>query len=221
MNPTVRVTSVVEPMFAENAYLIWQTEGGACWIFDPGLPPSAERLLRLVDERRLRPSALILTHGHLDHIAGVPDVLRAHPGLPVHIADVERIMLSDPDENLSGGYGVPITIDVPATIDLPPGGVIELEGVRWQILDTAGHSPGGRTLYCAGAGLALVGDALFAGSIGRTDFHHSDHDQLIRNIREKLLTLPGETRVYSGHGPATTIDVERRTNPFVGETARW
>ncbi len=98
--------------------------------------------------------------------------------------------------------------------DLDPNHVLELGETRWQVLDTSGHSPGGRTLYCPQAQTAIVGDALFAGSIGRIDFPHSDGPRLLSNIREQLFTLPGSTRVCSGHGPDTTIEIERTTNPF-------
>jgi glyoxylase-like metal-dependent hydrolase (beta-lactamase superfamily II) len=98
---------------------------------------------------------------------------------------------------------------------LAAGGELTLDGTTWKILDASGHSPGGRALYCAVAAVVIVGDALFQGSIGRTDFHNSRHDRLISNIKTNLLTLPDETRVYSGHGPVTTIGAERRTNPFL------
>ena len=81
--------------------------------------------------------------------------------------------------------------------------------------DTSGHAPGSRSLYCSQAGIVIVGDALFYRSIGRTDFHHASHAGLIRNIRQNLLSLPDETKVYSGHGPVTTIGAERRSNPFL------
>jgi glyoxylase-like metal-dependent hydrolase (beta-lactamase superfamily II) len=84
-------------------------------------------------------------------------------------------------------------------------------------LDTSGHSPGGRSLYCPQARVVFTGDALFAGSIGRTDFPGSDHTQFIRNIREQLLSLPPETVIYSGHGPTSTIGNERKSNPFLSE----
>jgi len=83
------------------------------------------------------------------------------------------------------------------------------------VLDVSGHSPGGRALYCQSANVVIVGDALFAGSVGRVDFHHSDGNKLMQNIRQNLMTLPDQTRVLSGHGAETTIGSERATNPFV------
>jgi glyoxylase-like metal-dependent hydrolase (beta-lactamase superfamily II) len=121
----------------------------------------------------------------------------------------------DSNENLSSGLGTPFAPGIKQTCDLPTGSQFELDGTTWQVLDVSGHSPDARALYCPTAAMVIVGDALFAGSIGRTDFHHSNHDQLIRNIREKLFVLPDETKVYSGHGPVTTIGHERRYNPFL------
>lgn len=219
MTAKIHIECVVEPNFAENAFVVWSQEGGPCWLIDPGLPPSAAGLLRIVERRKLRPEAIVLTHAHPDHFAGVPEVLSALPDLPVYLADGEAKLLTDPWENLSAAMGTPIVVNVAVRHDLAPGATMSMGGTDWQIIDVAGHSPAGRALYCAAAGVVISGDALFAGSIGRTDFPHSNHAQLIRNIREGLLTLPDETVVFSGHGPKTTIGEERRTNPFVGEAA--
>ena len=107
--------------------------------------------------------------------------------------------------------------EVQALHDLPEGATLELDGGTWQVLETSGHSPGGRSLYCPEEQVVIVGDALFAGGIGRYDFHHSDGPQLMRNLQQKLMTLPDETRVLPGHGPSTTIGTERQTNPFLND----
>jgi len=127
----------------------------------------------------------------------------------------EWAALSDPKVNLSFMTGRNFTTNVSDPRDLPHGETMELDGTTWEIRDTSGHSPGGRSFYCAELGVVFVGDALFAGSVGRVDFHNSNADRLIRNIREQLMTLPDDTRVISGHGPDTTIGHERRTNPFI------
>lgn len=215
MSEALKIATFIDPAFGENAYVVWTRDGGACWIIDPGLPPSASQIVEHVRRLRLAPDAVVLTHGHADHIAGLGEVLAAHPSAPVYIAPEEADALVDPEENLSSGLGTPFAPGVRETRPLEAGSQLQLDGATWHVLDVSGHSPGGRALYCATAGVVIVGDALFAGSIGRTDFHHSDHDRLIRNIKERLFTLPDETKVYSGHGPVTTIGRERRSNPFL------
>src|SRR5262245_3916423 len=184
MTDTLQIATFTDPQFGENGYLLWRHSGGPCWIVDPGLPPSGEHMLAGIRRENLTLDALILTHGHLDHIAGVPVILTAHPSIPVYIAKEAAPALTDPNENLSAGYGVPIVVGELKTRDLPAGGSLTLGGLSWQIFDTSGHAPGSRSLYCAEAGVVIVGDALFFRSIGRTDFHHSDPATYLRNIRE-------------------------------------
>jgi glyoxylase-like metal-dependent hydrolase (beta-lactamase superfamily II) len=143
------------------------------------------------------------------------DVRGEYPEAEVYLAAEEFRLLTNPSENLSAQTGVPLSASSQGVLDLSEGLTLHLGPTAWQVLDVSGHSPGGRALYCAAEKIVFVGDALFAGSIGRTDFHHSDQERLIGNIQSRLLTLPDETRVLSGHGPETTIGVERRTNPFL------
>lgn len=210
---TIHITN--DPGFMENGYTVYLREGGPCWIIDPGLPPQAGEIVEHVREHSLQPSAVVLTHAHADHIAGIDEVREQLGPLPVYLAKEEWPALADPSENLSGMMGPGFVTHVTDPHDLPAGGTLELDGCRWELRDTSGHSPGGRTLYCEALGIAFVGDALFAGSVGRVDFPHSDGARLMRNIHEQLMTLPDETRVLSGHGPETTIGRERATNPFV------
>ena len=209
------VIEFVDALYAQNSRIVHADTRPGCWIVDPGLPPTGEDIVKYLADKHLTPEALILTHAHADHIAGVPRVLSTYPTLPVFLAEPEWSFLQDPAQNLSSMGGFDICVDAPDLRDLKPGQTLALGGLDWQILDTSGHSPGGRTLYCAQASAAIVGDALFAGSIGRVDFPHSNGPLLLANIRDNLLTLPGRTRVYSGHGPTTTIGVEQATNPFL------
>ena len=212
---TLRIHVTNDPMYEENGYTVSLRDRGPCWIIDPGLPPQAKQIVHYVRERALTPAAIVLTHAHADHIYGVDEVRDTLGPLPVHLAQEEWKALSDPMENLSGLFGPGFATRVTDPIDLPHGAALELDATHWVVLDVSGHSPGGRALYCKELGLAIVGDALFAGSVGRVDFPNSDGRRLLRNIRQNLLTLPDETRVLSGHGPETTIGRERATNPFL------
>lgn len=210
----IEIVTFADEFFAQNSRLIISQGEPCCWVVDPGFAPATDNLLKYLTESNLSPEAVILTHAHADHIAGLSQVLNVHEMLPVHLAKIEWSYLEDPSQNLSMMTGMELRVKAPELRDLAPDQVLELGGTQWQVLDTSGHSPGGRTLYCSQAQTAIVGDALFAGSIGRVDFPHSDGPRLLSNIREKLFTLPGATRVCSGHGPDTTIEIERTTNPF-------
>ena len=201
--------------YPENGLTLYFRQGGPCWIIDPGLPPQASQIVEHVREQKLEPKAIVLTHAHADHIAGIDEVREAIGEIPVYLAKEEWAALKDPMENLSGMMGPGFATRVEDPLDLAPGTTMELDGTSWDVLDTSGHSPGGRTLYCAELGIAIVGDALFAGSVGRVDFPHSNGEQLMRNLHDKLMTLPDDTRVLSGHGPETTIGHEKKTNPFI------
>jgi hydroxyacylglutathione hydrolase len=198
--------------FATNCYLVRTPDAPGCWIVDPGLEP--EPVISRVRELGLQPRAVVLTHAHVDHIAGVDSVLRAFPGTPVWLHEAEREWTSDPCLNLSILTGLEITCHGPDRL-LRDGDTLSLEGLEWAVFHTPGHSPGGLTLYHAPSRTAIVGDALFAGSIGRTDFPGSDFATLERSIRTRLYTLPDDTTIYPGHGPTSTIGREKRSNPYV------
>ena len=198
--------------FATNCYVAWREGSRACWIVDASFGPEA--LIDAVRGAGLKPSALVLTHAHVDHIAGVEAVRGAFPGVPVLIHEAEAEWLTDANLNLSGPFGLPVTAR-PADRLLREGESLDLDGLMFQILHTPGHSPGGIGLYQPHQKILFAGDTLFYDSIGRHDFPNADGPQLFRSIREKLLTLPDEVRVYPGHGPDTTIGRERSENPFL------
>lgn len=198
--------------FETNCYVVTVDGSEDCWIIDAGFSPQS--LIDAVSESGKKPAALILTHAHVDHIAGIGDVLEAFGPIPILIHDAEREWLGSPQLNMSTMLGLPVTAPEPDRA-IQEGQTLELGGSSWSVLHTPGHSPGGITLYNAAGGVALVGDSLFAGSIGRTDFPNSDFATLADSIRSKLYVLPDETRVYPGHGPDTTIGREKRSNPFV------
>lgn len=198
--------------WATNSYIVRAPGRTACWVIDPSFEP--ERLIARLRAEGLEPAAVVLTHAHVDHIAGVGAVVGAFPGTPVWIHEAEERWLSEPDLNLSSFAGLAVTAPGPDRL-LKDGDELELEGTRWRVLHTPGHSPGGIALYCEAGGVALVGDTLFAGSVGRSDFPNSDPRVLERSIRTRLYTLPDATRVLPGHGEETSVGVEKRSNPFV------
>ena len=197
--------------FATNCYLV-RPGDGSCWIVDASFEPRA--MIQRVQELGDTPSAIILTHAHADHIAGLAEVKEAFPEAPVLIHEAEASFLTNPVLNLSAGYGEPLTAPVADRL-LKGGETLELGDSSWKVLHTPGHSPGGITLYCEAAKQALVGDTLFAGSIGRYDFPTSDGPTLFKSIQQQLYTLPDDVTAYPGHGPTTTIGREKTTNPFV------
>lgn len=215
MSNKLRTHITNDDVYMENGYTISLRDSGPCWVIDPGLPPQASEILRHIRDHKLTPDAIVLTHAHADHIAGIDEVREAFPNLPVYLAREEWPALTQPKHNLSMYVGQNLATNVHDPRDLPHGSTLELDGTQWNVSDVSGHSPGGRALYCAELKIVIVGDALFAGSVGRVDFPHSSGDQLMRNIKANLLTLPDETRVLSGHGPETTIGHERKTNPFI------
>jgi len=194
-----------------NCYVL--PDDGECWVVDPGLSP--QPLVEYLRRQALTPRRVLLTHGHADHIAGVSAVKAAWPEAVVTAPSAEADFLTDPVRNLSLPFGM-VRITAPAPDELiSPGDELMLGELAWRALDTAGHTPGGLSYYCPAAKVAITGDALFAGSVGRTDIPGASEAQLLANIREHLLTLPDETRILPGHGPPSTIGDERRTNPYL------
>lgn len=199
--------------FATNCYLVRAPGHGGCWVVDASWGAAA-----MTDRARalgLTPELVVLTHAHVDHIAGLDEVRSACPGVPVLLHSAEHGWLGDPALNLSAALeDAPVSMP-PADGTLEDGQELTLGTHVWRVLHTPGHSPGGVSLYAPEIGVVLAGDTLFAGSIGRFDFPTSDEDALFASIREKLYALPDETVVLPGHGPATTIGAEKRSNPYV------
>ena len=157
---------------------------------------------------------IVLTHAHCDHIAGLDVLRRLLPAAKVTVHALEASWLNAPELNLSAFLGETVSVAA-AHATVKGGEELRLAGRKWKVLNLPGHSPGSIGLYSAADEVILSGDALFAGSIGRTDFPNASFDTLAESIRTQLYTLPEDTKVLPGHGPATTIGKELRSNPFV------
>ncbi len=197
--------------FQANAYVVWDEAPGDGVLVDACA--EAEFLLRAFAERGLVLTAILQTHAHGDHIAALDEVVEA-TGAPVHLHPEAEAMLRSPDENLSALVGIPVRSTAPYRA-VREGDELELLGRPVRILETPGHAPGSVSYLFPDDGVVFTGDALFAGSIGRTDFPGGSLGVLLAGIRDRLLTLPDETVVYAGHMGPTTIGRERRANPFL------
>ena len=216
----IRIATVVSAPFEENSYVIRRPDRNDCLVIDPGLDPG--QIIDSIVERRLHAAAILLTHGHADHIAGNAALKQRWPDCPIVIGRGDAPKLTDARLNLSAQYGLPLT-SPPADVLLDDGGRYDAAGFDLEAYEIPGHSCGHLVFVWREHSPVYVfgGDVLFAGSVGRTDFPDGSFEQLAQGIHQKLFTLPDDTLVFSGHGPVTTIGEEKRSNPFVGRPAGW
>jgi hydroxyacylglutathione hydrolase len=209
----MKIDRLILGEFQTNSYVVRKDESAVdCLVIDAGL--DASDLVAFLRQHRLNPVAVVLSHGHIDHIAGLAALRRQFPRLKVYVHRLDASLLSEPRANLSLMAGVAFTTEPPDVL-LEEGDVVEEAGIRLKVLHTPGHTPGGICLYAESDGVVFVGDTLFADSDGRTDFPGGDMDQLVQSIRTKLFTLPDQTAAYPGHGMRTTLAREKRANPFL------
>ncbi|MEO6548088.1 MAG: MBL fold metallo-hydrolase [Ferruginibacter sp.] len=198
----------------ENTYLIYN-EFKDCMIIDPGcyFEEEKEALKEFITQNDLHPTLLLNTHCHLDHVFGNKFVADAYQ-LTLHLHEKEKLVLSyAPTSGLM--YNLPFDNYAGELSFLKEGDKITLGEDELEVIEAPGHSPGSICFYCQKQNFIIGGDVLFRGSIGRTDLPMGNHSALITNIKNKLLILPGETVVYSGHGSETTIGEEQKSNPFL------
>lgn len=196
---------------AANAYLVSDEATGATVVIDPG--DEAPRLLAALEEAGRPLAEIWLTHAHFDHIGAVAALRETHP-VPVRLHPADAPLYDDAEQQ-AGWFGMRVRPPGVAPVDLADGERLALGGHLFEVLHTPGHAPGHVAFYAADAGVLFSGDALFRGSVGRTDLPLCDPAALDRSLRERLLVLPDATRVLPGHGPETTIGLERRSNPFL------
>lgn len=201
--------------FQENCIVVWDEEGN-CAVADPGFCTDAEgrALEGFIASEGLKPKCVLLTHGHFDHIYGVKRIAGLY-GIPVYMSSAEKVILEKANGMICGAYGMPEPDTSFAFEDIREGEVIEVGTLKFEVISTPGHTPGGVCYLERNEKVMLSGDTLFAGCIGRTDNQWGDYDALISGILDKLMALDGDIAVLPGHGPQTTVADERMKNPFL------
>ena len=197
-------------MMSTNAYLLINDDTKETVLVD--VPDGSKKLVRIIEDKGLRPVGVLLTHGHYDHMGGVEELTQAY-NVPVYANEAERELLMDPHKNVSTMMGVHAALKVKDLLKDQEG--FSLGGIRFKMLSTPGHTRGGACYYLPDEKILMSGDTLFAESVGRTDFPTGDFFELIQSITKCLLPLGDDVAVYPGHGPSTTIGHEKKYNPYL------
>ncbi len=216
----LKVQTIVSRPFLQNSYVIWNPDASLvsgqipAIVIDPGMEP--ETIIEIIQKNNLKLQGILLTHGHADHIAGVPTLKSKFPECPVYIGSGDASFLTNPELNLSRYYGYELIIPEADRL-LTHGEVLDLAQIPMKVWEIPGHSPGHVIFEIAAKrNTVFGGDVLFQGSIGRTDFPYGSFKLLSQGIFRYLWPMADETLVYSGHGQVTTIGDEKKNNPFVG-----
>jgi hydroxyacylglutathione hydrolase len=224
--PGLKAALVPVTPFQQNCAILWEeaTRRGA--VIDPG--GEVERILAAIDRHGVRPEKILLTHGHIDHAGGAAALKEALRGraragagdelageIPIEGPDERDLFLLEGLEQQGRGYGLVDARNVQPDRWLREGDEVTIGGHPFAVLHCPGHTPGHVVLVNQPARFAIVGDVLFRGSIGRTDFPYGDHEALIRSIETKLVPLGDDVPFICGHGPGSTIGAERQSNPFL------
>jgi glyoxylase-like metal-dependent hydrolase (beta-lactamase superfamily II) len=205
----MKIETIVVSPFEVNCFLIWENDDNSGVIIDPG--DEDELIAERIAKHGFKPGAILLTHGHGDHIGAVKP-LKEKFNIPIYIGREDAPMLLSPSANVSAMFGYQIVCP-PADHLLKDGDRFKIGSLEFSVLATPGHTRGG-ICYLTGNNL-ICGDTIFFGSIGRTDFPGGNYQTLIESINKQILSLPDDITCYPGHGPATTVGNERRSNPFL------
>lgn len=206
----LKVRHLVVGAVATNCYLAENIKTKEAIIIDPG--DSAERIAKQLTQDEMKPVAILLTHGHFDHTMAAKE-LAEHYQIKIYAHQKEKETLEIPEINLSGMLGTKIAFY--ADVYFKEGDILDLAGFQIQVFHTPGHTLGGVCYYLKEEKVLFSGDTLFCQSVGRTDFPTGSSSTLIRSIKEKLMPLPDDTMVYTGHEDLTKIGMERQYNPFL------
>ena len=207
----MKIETFVTGIIGTNTYVAYNETTKEAVLVDPAA--CTKKLMHFIEEEGLSMKAVLLTHGHFDHIMGLSDVMEDIK-IPVYVEEADLPMMMDGESNLSSGYmrgGYQFADAVPVR----DGQQLQIAGFQFRVIHTPGHTPGGCCYYMEQEDVLFSGDTLFRTSVGRSDFPGGSASALVRSVKEKLLILPEETHVYPGHMEETTIGYEKRHNPFV------
>jgi hydroxyacylglutathione hydrolase len=218
--PELKAAIVTVTPFQQNCTLLWNEPDKHALVIDPG--GEVPRILEAIRKHGIRPERIILTHGHIDHAGGAAELKEALEAeadavVPLEGPDARDQFILEGLEAQAARFGMTGIRNVLPDRWLAEGDEVRLGSQSFAVLHCPGHTPGHLVFVNRERRFALVGDVIFRGSVGRTDFPYGDHDALIRAIREKLLPLGDDFSFICGHGPGSTLGAERRTNPFLRE----
>ncbi|WP_273323836.1 MBL fold metallo-hydrolase [Vallitalea guaymasensis] len=207
----MKVKTMMLGILQTNVYIVYDEESKDAVVIDPA--GDEDRIIRFIEENNLRLMGIIVTHGHFDHI-GVVDAIRDNYGVPVFTSRQEGELMADPNKNLSLNL-MRTVVAVENDEVVGDKDILEFGELEFDCIVVPGHSPESVCYYNKDNDVLFCGDTLFAGSIGRTDFYDGPQNTLINSIKDRLMILPEETKVYPGHGFQTTIGYEKKTNIYM------
>lgn len=209
MKTNCKIITKVLGSVSTNCYFIVNGSNQETIIIDPADNPVA--IGSVVSENNLKPQAILLTHGHFDHILAAKQVKEKYQ-IPIIACDREKAVLENSQINLSDSFESGVTLQVDEYVQ--DGKILNIAGFTINVIHTPGHTEGSTCYYFAKEAVLVSGDTLFCESVGRSDFPTGSASQIVRSVKEKLMVLPDETVVYPGHGDRTTIEYEKKNNPF-------